>query len=112
MQPWRHQIILLGSESVPLNLTARRIFGVSVTKLATSRLVNGSSCGGSDMVIEDLDLEPKIDAMMRDFLEVSLPVFVVPSRLERILSKKAVVRSSHVVDGDPDGKGRRFKASC
>ncbi|GJZ97074.1 reverse transcriptase domain-containing protein [Tanacetum coccineum] len=44
-------------------------FGVSVTKLATGRLVNGSSCNGSDMVIKDLDLEPKIDAMMRDFLE-------------------------------------------
>ncbi|GJR66905.1 hypothetical protein Tco_0012970 [Tanacetum coccineum] len=34
-------------------------------KLATGRLVNGLSCGGSDMVIKDLDLEPKIDAMMR-----------------------------------------------
>nr|GEZ17056.1 hypothetical protein [Tanacetum cinerariifolium] len=44
-------------------------FGVSVTKLTTSRLVNGSSCGGSDMVIKDLDLEKKIDAMMRDFLD-------------------------------------------
>ncbi|GJR34473.1 hypothetical protein Tco_1210157 [Tanacetum coccineum] len=30
---------------------------------------NGSSCGGSDMVIKDLDLEPNIDAMMREFLE-------------------------------------------
>ncbi|GJT99382.1 putative reverse transcriptase domain-containing protein [Tanacetum coccineum] len=38
-------------------------------KLATGRLVNGLSCDGSDMVIKDLDLEPKIDAMMRDFLE-------------------------------------------
>nr|GEX08942.1 hypothetical protein [Tanacetum cinerariifolium] len=47
-----------------------RFFGVSVTKLATGRLINGSSCDGIDMVIKDLDLEPKIYAIMRDFLEV------------------------------------------
>nr|GFB29835.1 probable xyloglucan 6-xylosyltransferase 5 [Tanacetum cinerariifolium] len=41
---------------------------VSVTKLTTGRLVNGSSCDGIDMVIKNLDLESKIDAMMRDFL--------------------------------------------
>ncbi|GKA58484.1 hypothetical protein Tco_0757672 [Tanacetum coccineum] len=44
---------------------------VEVTKLSTGRLVNGSSYDGIDMVIKDLDLEPKIDAMMRDFLEMS-----------------------------------------
>nr|GEV00253.1 putative reverse transcriptase domain, ribonuclease H-like domain, aspartic peptidase domain protein [Tanacetum cinerariifolium] len=38
--------------------------------LAIVRLVNGSSCDGSDMLIKDLDLEPKIDAMMRDFLDL------------------------------------------
>ncbi|GJY47890.1 hypothetical protein Tco_0437846 [Tanacetum coccineum] len=38
-------------------------------KLATGRLIDGSPYGGIDMVIKDLDLEPKIDAMMRDFLE-------------------------------------------
>ncbi|GJV64318.1 hypothetical protein Tco_1475146 [Tanacetum coccineum] len=32
------------------------------------RLVNGSSCDGIDMVIKDLDLELKVDAIMRDFL--------------------------------------------
>nr|GEX04050.1 U3 small nucleolar RNA-associated protein 4 homolog [Tanacetum cinerariifolium] len=37
--------------------------------LTTGRLIDGSPCGGSNMVIKDLDLEPKIDAMMRDFLE-------------------------------------------
>ncbi|GJZ32097.1 hypothetical protein Tco_0577533 [Tanacetum coccineum] len=41
-------------------------------KLTTSRLIDGSPCGGIDMVIKDLDLEPKIDAMMRDFLELVL----------------------------------------
>ncbi|GJT06988.1 hypothetical protein Tco_0841450 [Tanacetum coccineum] len=45
---------------------------VSVTKLTTGRLIDGSSSDGIDMVIEDLDLEPKIDAMMRDFLDKSL----------------------------------------
>ncbi|GJW88462.1 hypothetical protein Tco_0163802 [Tanacetum coccineum] len=38
-------------------------------KLTTGRLVNGSFCGRIDMVIKDLDLKPKINAMMRDFLE-------------------------------------------
>ncbi|GJW04310.1 hypothetical protein Tco_1563166 [Tanacetum coccineum] len=38
-------------------------------KLSTGRLVNGLSCDGIDMVIKDLDLEPNVDAMMRDFLE-------------------------------------------
>ncbi|GJR06794.1 hypothetical protein Tco_0529778 [Tanacetum coccineum] len=42
---------------------------VEVTKLTTSRLVNGSSCDGIDIVIKNLDLEPKVYAMMRDFLE-------------------------------------------
>ncbi|GKF70192.1 hypothetical protein Tco_0203249, partial [Tanacetum coccineum] len=42
---------------------------VEVTKLTTGRLVNGSSCDGVDMVIKDLELEPKVDAMMREFLE-------------------------------------------
>nr|GEW49076.1 integrase, catalytic region, zinc finger, CCHC-type, peptidase aspartic, catalytic [Tanacetum cinerariifolium] len=45
--------------------------GVFVTKLATGRIINGSSCDVSDMVIKDLDMEPKIDAMMRDFLDPS-----------------------------------------
>ncbi|GKE78069.1 hypothetical protein Tco_1544189, partial [Tanacetum coccineum] len=41
---------------------------VEVAKLSTGRLVNGSSCDEIDMVIKNLDFEPKIDAMMRDFL--------------------------------------------
>ncbi|GKF12087.1 hypothetical protein Tco_0050013 [Tanacetum coccineum] len=40
-------------------------------KLTTGRLVNGSSCDGIDMVIKNLDLKPKVDAMMRDFLDPS-----------------------------------------
>nr|GEY92798.1 hypothetical protein [Tanacetum cinerariifolium]GEY95146.1 hypothetical protein [Tanacetum cinerariifolium] len=34
-------------------------FWVEVTKLTTDRLVNGSSCDGIDMIIKNLDLEPK-----------------------------------------------------
>nr|GEY12345.1 hypothetical protein [Tanacetum cinerariifolium] len=34
-------------------------FGVEVIKLTTGRLVNGSSCDEIDMVIKNLDLEPK-----------------------------------------------------
>nr|GEU99991.1 hypothetical protein [Tanacetum cinerariifolium] len=37
-------------------------------KLAIGRLIDRSSCDGIDMVIKDLDLEPKIKAMIRDFL--------------------------------------------
>ncbi|GJR79898.1 hypothetical protein Tco_0150683 [Tanacetum coccineum] len=47
-----------------------RILRRFVTKLATDRLIDGSSCDEIDMVIKDLDLEPKIDVMMRDFLEL------------------------------------------
>ncbi|GJZ32995.1 hypothetical protein Tco_0578431 [Tanacetum coccineum] len=50
----------------------RSHMSISVTKLATGRLVNGSSCDGINMVIKDLDLESKINAMMRDFLYPSL----------------------------------------
>ncbi|GJS56148.1 hypothetical protein Tco_0629510 [Tanacetum coccineum] len=57
--------------SVQLDFRARLngVWMVEVTKLTTGRLVNGSSCDGIDMVIKNLDLKPKIDAMMRDFLE-------------------------------------------
>ncbi|GJX60082.1 hypothetical protein Tco_0291472 [Tanacetum coccineum] len=40
-------------------------------KLTIDRLVNGSSCNGIDMAIKNLDLEPKVYAMMRDFLDPS-----------------------------------------
>nr|GEU53391.1 hypothetical protein [Tanacetum cinerariifolium] len=36
-----------------------------VSWLASGRLVNGSPCDRIDMIIEDLDLEPKIDAVVR-----------------------------------------------
>nr|GEU49764.1 retrotransposon Gag domain, retroviral aspartyl protease [Tanacetum cinerariifolium] len=59
--------------------------------LTTGRLVIGSPCGGSDMVIKDLDLEPKVDAMMRDFLEHVLSLFA-PSRSSESTSFKKSLR--------------------
>nr|GFA40268.1 hypothetical protein [Tanacetum cinerariifolium] len=41
------------------DILRQRFVGVSFRKLATGRLVNGSSCDEIDMVIPDLDLEPK-----------------------------------------------------
>nr|GEV10630.1 hypothetical protein [Tanacetum cinerariifolium] len=49
-----------------------RFFGVSVMNLAIGRLIDGSSCDEIDMVIKDLEVEPKVDAMMREFLESCL----------------------------------------
>ncbi|GJZ05212.1 hypothetical protein Tco_0538487 [Tanacetum coccineum] len=48
-----------------------RIFHAILSILAIGQLVNGSSCDGIDMVIKDLDLEPKVDAMMKEFLDPS-----------------------------------------
>nr|GEX07633.1 hypothetical protein [Tanacetum cinerariifolium] len=61
-------------------------FGVLVMKLTTSRLVNGSSCEGIDMVIKNLDLEPK-DIILE---------FYSPSRwkeLSKETSSKILARS-------------------
>ncbi|GKB44976.1 hypothetical protein Tco_0889918, partial [Tanacetum coccineum] len=43
--------------------------GAFITKLTIGRMIDGIPYGEIDMVIKDLDLEPKIDAMMRDFLK-------------------------------------------
>ncbi|GKB08682.1 hypothetical protein Tco_0836994 [Tanacetum coccineum] len=47
------------------------------TKLSNGQLIDGLPCDGIDMVIKDLDLDPKIDAMMRDFLKISFRSFAV-----------------------------------
>ncbi|GKC48618.1 putative reverse transcriptase domain-containing protein [Tanacetum coccineum] len=73
-----------------------------VTKIIIVRLVNGSSCDEIDMVIKDLDLEPKVDAMMREFSEISLRSFAVLHGGKNG-TRKRVVRSSHVVM-DPAGR--------
>ncbi|GJX27430.1 hypothetical protein Tco_0233726 [Tanacetum coccineum] len=72
-------------------------FDVSVTKLTTGQLIDGSPCGEIDMVINYLDLEPKIDAMTRDFWDFT----VLPGG--KNLARKRVVRSSHV-EMDPAGR--------
>ncbi|GJY75124.1 hypothetical protein Tco_0480240 [Tanacetum coccineum] len=67
LKSWDHYrshsaVVIWGSDFVYLGRA-------EVTKLTTGRLVNGSSCDGIDMVIKNLDLEPKVYAMMRDFLD-------------------------------------------
>nr|GEX43152.1 zinc finger, CCHC-type [Tanacetum cinerariifolium] len=65
------KIVLLELESIPLTSRFIGFFVVKVTELTTNRLVNGSSCEGIDTVIKNLDLEPKVYAMMRGFLDPS-----------------------------------------
>ncbi|GJX86090.1 hypothetical protein Tco_0336864 [Tanacetum coccineum] len=48
--------------SIGLDFRARLDDG-QMYSLATGRLIDGSSCDGIDMVIKNLDLEPKIDAI-------------------------------------------------
>nr|GFB45148.1 hypothetical protein [Tanacetum cinerariifolium] len=67
----------------------------SVMKLAIGQLVNGLSCHGSAMVIEDSDLEPKIDAMMREDI---ITEFYGPSRWKE-LSKKTSSKILKCGDG-------------
>ncbi|GJS09311.1 hypothetical protein Tco_0366107 [Tanacetum coccineum] len=54
-----------------------RFFGVLVAEFATGGAVNLILTMKRDLIIKDLDLEPKIDATMRDFLEMSLRSVVV-----------------------------------
>nr|GEW62515.1 zinc finger, CCHC-type [Tanacetum cinerariifolium] len=51
---------------------------VVLTFVVTEGEVNGSSCDGIDMVIKNLDLEPKVDAMMRDFLYKETSTKILP----------------------------------
>ncbi|GJX25328.1 hypothetical protein Tco_0231624 [Tanacetum coccineum] len=48
-----------------------RFFGILVMKLATGGVVNFALKKKGDMIIENLDFEPKIYAMMREFLNSS-----------------------------------------
>ncbi|GKG24533.1 hypothetical protein Tco_0395161, partial [Tanacetum coccineum] len=74
-----------------------RFFGTLIMKLATSSVVNFALKRVRNIIIENLDLEPKIDAMMRDFLDFA----VLPDGKD--LARKRVVRSSHV-EIDPAGR--------
>ncbi|GJT36656.1 hypothetical protein Tco_0927075 [Tanacetum coccineum] len=48
-----------------------RFLDAFVTKLTTSRIFDSVPYGGIDIIIKDLDLESKIDAMKRDFFKSS-----------------------------------------
>ncbi|GJS29446.1 hypothetical protein Tco_0490066 [Tanacetum coccineum] len=62
-------VVLLGIVESKILNEFLRLLGAFVTNLTTGRMIDGVPCGGIDMVIKHLDLEPKIDAMMRDFLK-------------------------------------------
>ncbi|GJT06417.1 hypothetical protein Tco_0840879 [Tanacetum coccineum] len=68
-----------------------RFFGILVVKLAAGGTVNFTLKMNRDMIIENLDLDLKIDAMMRDFLES-------PSRWKE-LSKETVSKILPSGDG-------------
>ncbi|GJW27448.1 hypothetical protein Tco_0044323 [Tanacetum coccineum] len=54
-----------------------RFVGVLIAEFAAGGVVNLALKMRGDMIIKNLDLEPTIDAMMRDFLEISLRSFAV-----------------------------------
>ncbi|GJS77345.1 hypothetical protein Tco_0727226 [Tanacetum coccineum] len=62
-------------------------------------------CGLIDMVIKDLDLDPKIDAMMREFLNL----VVLPGG--KNYARKRIVRSSQV-EMDPAESSKGFFLSA
>nr|GFA81034.1 hypothetical protein [Tanacetum cinerariifolium] len=45
-----------------------RFFGILIAKLVAGDAVNFTFKMKGDMIVENLDLKPKIDAMMRDIL--------------------------------------------
>nr|GEY24456.1 hypothetical protein [Tanacetum cinerariifolium] len=60
--------------SVGLNFLAQRDDSRMYSRhleLVSSRMINGVPCGLINMAIKDLDMEPKIDAIMRRFLNSS-----------------------------------------
>nr|GEV62014.1 hypothetical protein [Tanacetum cinerariifolium] len=61
---------LLENEGKVLN-DFRRFFGIVIAEFAVGGAVNLALKMKGDMIIENLDLKPTIDAMMRDFLDVS-----------------------------------------
>ncbi|GJX47826.1 hypothetical protein Tco_0273016 [Tanacetum coccineum] len=92
------KIVLLRLKSVPLTSCFVGFFCVSVTKLATSRLIDGSTYDGIDMVIKDLDLKPKVDAIMREFLwSVILSVSPPNEPKSRVFPSKAIQKAKIAV---------------
>ncbi|GJW74128.1 hypothetical protein Tco_0133498, partial [Tanacetum coccineum] len=58
--------------------------------------INDSPYGEIDMVIKDLDLEPKIDAMMRDFLDPSRWKELSKETSSKILPDHGVSNGGHI----------------
>ncbi|GJU97460.1 hypothetical protein Tco_1326731 [Tanacetum coccineum] len=54
-----------------------RFVGVLIEDFSASGAVNLALKMKRDMIIKNLDLKPTIDAMMRDFLKISLRSFAV-----------------------------------
>ncbi|GKD77720.1 hypothetical protein Tco_1340341 [Tanacetum coccineum] len=54
-----------------------RFVSILVAEFAAGGVVNLAFKMKGDMIIENLDLKPTIDAMMREFLEISLRSFAV-----------------------------------
>ncbi|GJV33642.1 hypothetical protein Tco_1394042 [Tanacetum coccineum] len=75
---------------------------VFIVELSTDGAVNLILDMKGHMIIENLNLKPAIDAMMRDFLEMSLQSFAVLLGGKN-RARKRVVRSSHV-EMDPAGR--------
>nr|GFA06376.1 hypothetical protein [Tanacetum cinerariifolium] len=67
-----------------------RFFGTLVMKFSTDSMVNSTRKRMKDMIIQNFDLEPKIDAMMRDVL--------VFSRWENWARKRVVISSQVEMD--------------
>ncbi|GJW64600.1 hypothetical protein Tco_0116484 [Tanacetum coccineum] len=79
-----------------------RFYGVLIAEFAISGAVNLTLKMKRDMIIKNLDLKPKIDAMIGDFLEMSFRSFVVLLGGKNG-ARKRVVRSSQV-EMDPAGR--------
>ncbi|GJY34751.1 hypothetical protein Tco_0419220 [Tanacetum coccineum] len=75
-----HQSALMVIESEVLN-DLPRFFSVLIMEFATGGTVNLTLKMKRDMIIKKLDLNPKINAMMRDFLDL-VPTLVDPLDLD------------------------------
>ncbi|GKD13644.1 hypothetical protein Tco_1198051 [Tanacetum coccineum] len=54
-----------------------RFFSILIAEFSTDSAVNLAFKMKGDMIIKNLDQKPMIDAMMRDFLQISLRSFAV-----------------------------------
>nr|GEU81290.1 hypothetical protein [Tanacetum cinerariifolium] len=75
-------------------------------KITIGRLIDGAPYVGIDIVIKDLDLEPKIDTMMRDFLKKQDGDVVINTlTIEQYLTLTRKNQASSVVKPEIKGNG-------